>query len=138
MNNSAYTDKFMVVDRLKEGPATALFYESYTGLANCIAQYHEDGIARLMILKSRNSESRSWRTIELIPKFTIEFLDSRYSYFKIKPLDGLDSIPFGVPTDGDLYDAVRSKDTDVVYDILLREYSHMLLDLDLVHDLDPV
>ena len=137
MNNSSYTDKFMVIDKIKENNPVVRFFDGYTGVANCVAQYRKHELPKLKVLKSRNDMNVSYRSIDLIPKFTIKFIDDTHSHFYLQPI-GHDPIPFGVPKEGDLCEAVMVRDVEEVYTVLLKDYSHMLLDLDLVHDLDPV
>ena len=138
-NKEVFTDKYMVVDRTKEGVAMAQFYDSYNGVANYISQYNEQDLKHLIVLRRRHDGAVSWRNVDLVPKFTIEFLDNRIDMVYLKPNDSnIAPVPFPVSVDTDLFDEVASRNTEGIYELILKEHCRMLELLNLIIDLDPV
>lgn len=134
-----FNDKFMVINRSVEDGANVEFHNSHLGLALALKDLIPTVIPHLIVLRRRHSDATSWRNVELIPRFYIHLVDQVFSHFYLQPFDTTkEQVPFPVPKDGDLGDAVRSQDGETIYEILLADFSPMLCSLDLVHDLHPM
>jgi hypothetical protein len=138
-NTETFIDKYMVVDRTKEGVAITQFYDSMLGVADCLEPYKEGDLKHLIILRRRHSDAVSWRNVDLVPKFQLRFIDDVHGYFEVVPFkDAHDPITFPVPREGELYEAVVARDMEEVYIVLLNDYASMLDSKGLMHDLDPL
>lgn len=140
MDNSTFVDKFMVVDRCKEGVTMAQFFDSYTGLANCIANYRGEDMKHLIVLRRRHNDALSWRNVPLVPRFTINIPQDSVGYIWLDKV-GVDDnvpIPFAIPTQCELHDAVCSRDIEEMYTLILRDYEPMLEHFKLIYSLDPM
>jgi len=137
-NKGVFNDKFMLVDRSKEGVAMAEFYDSHLGLALSVENYQPQCLSHLTVLKRRHDHATSWRNVGVVPRFYLSLGSGMYSHFYLQPFDtSREQIPFPVPKDGELYDAVRTEYIEFIYEILLSDYTPMLESLNLIHVLNP-
>lgn len=138
-SSDVFKDKFMIINRSIEDGAVVEFHDSHLGLAQGLKDYIPTMLPHIIVLRRRHSDATSWRNVELVPRFYISLVDQIFSHFYLQPFDtSREQVPFPVPKDGDLWEAVRNQDGETIYEILLAEYSPMLCSLDLVHDLNPM
>lgn len=137
--DTAFKDKFMLVDRRKEDEAITSFYDSYLGLSQAMKDYTPSDLPNLIVLKRRHDHAISWRSVDIVPKFRVSIGSGVSSHFYLELLaDPTIRIPFPVPRDSDLADAIAYVDMEQVYEVVLSDYTPMLTSLDLIHDFDPI
>lgn len=139
LDKGTFTDKFMVINRSIENGATVEFYDSHLGLALGVADFIPTVLPHIIVLRRRHDCATSWRNVELIPKFHIKLEEGVFSHFYLQPFNtSKEQVPFPVSKDGDLSEAVRNRDIESIYEIVLADYNPMLASLDLIHDLNPM